>query len=174
MQQDMAADLKDGPKIRLLFCHDCRSIEELPDFDGPAEYDTLLEVSVQRHEDALGNRHRGQLFDVNALLWQSETVRKQIIDQIKGQGAPGLTVVDPTFYDTRSTFYEDAMVCYKKHSRPTEGCPDYRKYSKKLVPKTSAERKDAGLAPANKTPNHIYLCDFCPVSVHVAKKMRGD
>ena len=33
-------------KIRILFCEDCKTLEELPDFEGPPEHDTLLALPL--------------------------------------------------------------------------------------------------------------------------------
>lgn len=154
------------PYIRLLVCHTCRSIEELPPWDGPPESDVLLQISVDRH----GESHMGRLINVAALHWHSKTLRQQIIDQIQ-KGSPGLDVFGTSFYETRMTFAEDALQCYAKHLRPKEGCPEFRSEKKRLLPGTNAERKELGLTPTEKGSGpRVFLCDFCPVRVYYAKK----
>ncbi len=157
-------------KIRLLHCHDCRTLEEIPWFDGPPQYDVLLETVLSRHETN-GHRHIGKLFDVEKRAWDLPDLRKTIIEQIKG-GSSGLAEFDASYYDTRDTFREDALKCYSLHLRPKEGCPDYRADSKRLLPATKADRKEVGLTMEG-APKQ-YLCSFCPVQSHVEKKSRGD
>lgn len=151
-----------GPQIRLLYCSVCKTIEELPPFEGRPENDVLLEISVQRHETN-GLRHTGHLFNVALKLWSSPRVREQIIKQIKG-GSEGLNEFDPTYYASKSTFGEDALKCYSLHLRPKGACPDWRDERKRLVPDTRAERRDLGMPTLKETGGpKVYLCDFCPV-----------
>ena len=160
-----------GEKIRLLYCEDCKTIDELPDFDGPPEYDDVLEALLRRHETPSGLRHVGKLFDVDVLVWQNEEARRGIIKQIKGGGSAGLAEFDATFYDTRNTFFDDAMKGYGLHLRLKGACPDWMSESKILLPDTTAERKAEGLAAPSKTPGHkVRLCDFCVVQRFMAKK----
>ena len=160
-----------GEKIRLLFCETCNTIEEIPDFDGPPQYDTLLEISVQKHRTPTGDAHIGKLFDVDVAMWMDSNVRHQIIDQIKGKGSKGIAEFDATFYDTRSTFQEDALKCYQDHLRPKGACPDWMSDKKILVPDPKAERKAEGLASPSQAPGpKVHLCRFCPVQRYMAKK----
>jgi len=39
----------DEAQIRLLVCRDCKSIEELPDYEGRPSDDLLLNISVEKH-----------------------------------------------------------------------------------------------------------------------------
>lgn len=162
-QQTNLVPLDDsGPRIRLLYCSVCRSIEELPPFEGRPENDVLLEISAARHESN-GVRHTGHLFDVAVKLWSDERVRRQIIDQIKG-GSKGLSEFDAGFYDTKSNFAEDALSCYSLHLRPQGSCPDWRSERKRLVPDTKAERKEMGMPTVREVGGpKVFLCDFCPV-----------
>jgi hypothetical protein len=133
-----------GEKIRLLHCEDCKTIDELPDFDGPPEFDDVLEALLRRHETPSGLRHVGKLFDVDVLVWQNEEARRGIIKQIKGGGSAGLAEFDATFYDTRNTFFDDAMKCYAQHLRPKGACPDWMSDSKILLPDTKARAEGRG------------------------------
>ena len=164
----------DSPEIRVLYCLVCDTMEELPLFDGPPENDHLLEILVQRHIFPSGDPHKGHLFRMPQLQWENIEVRKKIIEQIKGGGSKGIDEFDAKFYDTKNTFKEDAMACYNKHLRPTEGCDDFNTPSKRLLPDTKAERKDAGLPDPAKAPGpKNYLCQFCPVSSVIMTKMRA-
>jgi len=158
----------EGPKIRLLYCYQCKTIEELPDFEGRPEDDTILELTIEKHQSA-GIPHNGFLSKIGVKLWAQEKFRKEIIKNLRDRVGGGLADIDPDYYHTKATFHDDAMKCYNLHLRPTEGCYDYGHDKKKLVPKTQAERKELGLAPSGST---IYLCDFCPVKTHVVTKQR--
>lgn len=164
---------EDGPQIRLLYCRDCGSIEELPDFDGPPQYDHLLELSLERHRTPSGQEHIGSLFKVDVRIWAQWEARKAIIEQIRGGISKGLGEIDESYYDTRSTFHEDAMKCYQKHLRPKGQCPDYMSSSKALLPNTKADRKELGLTPVDKVGGpKTFLCQFCPVYAYNQTKAR--
>ena len=166
----------EGPRIRLLFCKNCKSLEELPDFEGPPEDDILLRILTERHQSA-GVPHAGQLMRVSIQLWSVPSVKKEITEQIYQNGAPGLNALMPGFYESKATFAEDAMVCWAQHLRPARDCPDYGSEKKRLLPDTKAERKELGLAPAEVDGPRVYLCNFCPVHSAVVtkqRKARGD
>ena len=162
----------EGPKIRLLYCYQCKTIEELPDFEGHPDDDVFLELAIEKHESA-GIRHSGFLSKIGVKLWSQEKFRKEIIKNLRDRVGGGLADIDPDYYTTKATFFEDAMKCYSAHLRPKEGCPDWRSESKKLVPKTHAERKELGLPdPGKENSTNVFLCDFCPVKTHVVTQMR--
>lgn len=162
----------DGPQIRVLFCLVCNSFEQLPLYDGPWENDHLLQILVDRHVFDSGEPHKGHLFRVDQLAWESKGTRERMIEQITGGGSKGIDEFDAKFYDTRNTFQEDAMACFIKHLRPANGCADYNSPSKRLVPDTKEERKDAGLVDPMRAPGpKNYLCQFCPVQSTVQTKL---
>ncbi len=158
-------------QIRLLRCDDCLTLEELPDFDGPPEYDTLLITLTSRHQFPNGEPHKGRLIKVEKRAWGLENLKAAILEQI-WQGSKGLAEFDATHYEVKQTFHEDAMKCYAQHLRPTEGCPDFNSESKILRPDTKAERKEVGLT--QKGMPIIHLCSFCPVRSYYERKSRGD
>jgi hypothetical protein len=160
--------IEQEPYIRLMVCRTCKTIDELPPYDGPPESDTLLQITVERH----GEEHKGLLVNVSALHWSSPTMRAAIIEQIN-KGSSGIDVISPNFYATRMQFAEDAMACWATHQRPAGQCPDFHSDKKRLLPQTAAERKEAGLDnPAQTNATRVYLCDFCPVRVYNEKKAR--
>lgn len=150
------------PYFRLLVCRTCKTIDELPS----AEEDpgnVLLEITVERH----GEDHIGVLYNVPKVVWMSEKLRPEVIQQIQG-GSTGLDVFGTQFYATRMQFGEDAMVCYKQHNKPKGQCPDYKSEKKVLKPGTEKMRRAEGLgAPSGPK---VYLCDFCPVKSYNMKK----
>lgn len=150
----------DGPKIRLLFCFQCKSLEEIPDFEGNPEYDDLLQIVIEKHK-TLDTPHTGQLMRVPAALWTNPKYREEIAKQIYAKGAPGMEAIMPGYYDVKNQFAEDAMTCWKQHNR-TLNCEDYGSEKKILRPDTKAERKDLGLSPvASGAGPSTYLCQFC-------------
>lgn len=159
-----------GAQIRLMLCRVCKVIEEIPDFEGNPDDDNLLQLMVEKHTDSIGTPHVGNLFKVPVRFWAQQDVRRQIVKQIMEGISGGLGEVDETFYDTRSTFFEDAMTCFRKHNRPKGRCPDWKIDSKKLVPQTKAERKELGMT--TKTPISTYLCDFCPAKSFMLTQAR--
>jgi hypothetical protein len=64
------------------------------------------------------------------------------------------------------------MICYSQHLRPKGACPDFNAESKRLMPDTKAERKEAGLDPKRGLPI-IHLCSFCPVRSFYDSKAAG-
>ncbi len=160
-----------GPVIRLLFCFNCTSIEELPNFEGRPENDTLLTITLEKHHSA-GVPHTGHLFTVPLRLWTSEASRNEIIKQIK-VGSGGISELDPDFYETKSQFGEDAMACFAAHQRPKGQCPDYKSDKKVLQPKTNEARKELGMPLLKDVGGpKMFLCDFCPVKSFNMQKAR--
>jgi hypothetical protein len=103
--------------------------------------------------------------------WAHNESKREIISQIKGGGSAGLAAIDETFYDSRSTFMEDAMKCYKQHNKPKDGCSDWHKNDLMLIPKTEKDRIKEGMGKYKDTPGQkTYLCDFCPVAIGVAER----
>ncbi len=159
------------PMFRLLYCLVCDTLEELPPYDGEPELDHLLAVACENHVFPSGEPHKGKLYRLPIRAWAHTESKKEIIRQIKGGGSMGLAEIDDTFYDSRSTFMEDAMKCYKAHNQPKDGCSDWHANDKLLVPKTIKERKEAGLEKYEDSPGQkTYLCDFCPVAIGVAQR----
>jgi hypothetical protein len=160
--------------LRLLYCLVCKTLEELPPFDGRPENDTYLMLACEGHVFPSGDPHKGRLFRLPVAYWANEEIRKGIIDQIKGGGSKGLDEVDPDYYASRSTFAEDALKCYQRHQRPTDGCSEYMDSSKILLPKTAVERKELGLpSPKNAPGPKVFLCTMCPIHSIVTTRKRA-
>lgn len=161
------------PHVRILVCHVCQSVEELPDFDGPVEHDQLLDYKVAPHSFPSGTPHKGLLVRVPTNSWDSQEFKDAFVDQIEnmvgagqGDGVPGLQ------YDLKSNFKQDAMTCWKAHKRTTD-CGDYQSKNKALYADTKADRKEAGLdISLSARPKH-FLCDYCPVQSLIDQKKRA-
>lgn len=163
----MSQDATTETKIRLLRCDVCRSLEEIPDFDGPPDYDVILQVTLSRHKHPSGEPHVGRLIDVPEKAWNIPPLREALLRQIH-EGSRGLNEFDPAYYDVQDTFREDALLCYSQHLRPKEGCPDWHADNKRLMPDTKGDRKELGLSP--KGMPVIFLCSFCPVRSYMERK----
>lgn len=175
MSQDVSVSpIAQGPQIRLLVCSNCKSIDELPDYQGHPDGDDLLTIACERHTNSLGIAHVGNLMRVPISQWSRPKVREQIIKQIRDGVTAGIDEADKGFYDAKSTFHEDAMKCYAQHRRPKGQCPDFMSDSKKLLPNTKQDRKDLGLAPVAKSSVSTRLCQFCPVFVYNATRARAE
>jgi hypothetical protein len=171
--QGKAQEIKDdGPQLRIFYCWNCKTIDELPDFQGRPEDDDLLAILVERHQSA-GVPHGCTPFRIGVKTWSNTKIREAIIKKIKSETNGGLDDLDPGYYATRSMFYEDAMKCYSLHNRPHDSCFDYKDEKKRLVPQTDALRKEVGLTTSAKSnATKVYLCDFCPVKSVVMTKAR--
>ncbi len=149
-------------KLRLLICHDCREVIELPDFTGPPEYDVLLDQAVSAHRFPNGEEHVGALADVEKEKWDDESVRQEILKRI---GKPEKeTGFGGEFYAAKNTFAEDAMKCFNEHGRPKQGCIDYKDERKRLGNPTSEGWRQGP---------RVYLCDFCPIKTWVVTQQRS-
>jgi hypothetical protein len=161
------------PHVRILVCHVCQSVEELPDWDGPVEHDQILDYKTEPHTFPSGTPHKGILVRVPTKSWESQEFKDSFIDQIEqmvgpgyGDGVPGLQ------YDLKSNFKQDAMKCWKEHKRTTD-CGDYQSKNKALYADTKAERREAGMdISLSARPKH-FLCDYCPVQSIIDQKKRA-
>jgi hypothetical protein len=154
----------------------CNTLEELPDYEGPSDRDYLLEISLEKHVFPSGEPHVGKLFKLPVTAWGNGEKRKAIMDQLTAKGAQGLDALDPeaSFYDTKMTFANDAMNCWKAHLQPKDGCEDYASPKKRLLPNTAKERADLNLPkPEHADGPKIYLCNFCPVHSAVTTRRRA-
>jgi hypothetical protein len=169
----------DGPRLRLLLCKTCQSIDELPWFDGPPEYDDTLNSRLLEHRYPDGNPHfmpsMGGIATVNQNSWEDPSRRREIIAQLsKAQNSTELGLGDQ-LYHARDNFKEDALKCWREHNRTTN-CQDYRSPRKKLVPDSIDVRKELGLTTRHSARPGTSLCAFCPyhsIVMQRANKERG-
>jgi hypothetical protein len=158
---------------RLLVCRECKTIDQLPLYDGPKELesqDPILDRVVQQHVQ----RHGDVNPEVAALLVAPEDIC--ICPKCKGSGATfwqahqdevlkGLgerwTGFHPEWYATKDTLSEDALRCYNIHRRPKgTDCIDWQADSRRLTPESWPKEKS------------VYLCHFCPVASTVVTEIR--
>lgn len=160
----------DTEHIRLLVCKDCKTIEPLPDYSGDPAHDVLLDYLVQPHRTN-GVEHIGMLARVETSDWNDPRIQREISGRLVTEFG-GETGLGSDFYNTRDTFREDAMSCWRQHQRNPD-CSDYKSDAKRLTPDTAAARKEAGM-PAYHTKDDRYLCEFCPVHSLVEQKAYDD
>jgi hypothetical protein len=146
--------------MRLLICRDCRSIEELPDYDGPVEYDVVLDDLSGRHLYPNGERHFGNLATVLDEEWANPVYKQKIVEQI----ASKTTGMEAEFYATKDTYAEDAAKCFNRHGRPDGSCGEYQDSRKRIGNPTKF-----GWQALPK----VYLCHFCPVHSWVKTQERA-
>lgn len=159
-------------KIRILICHTCESVEELPWYEGPSERDDTLNYRASFHRFPDGNAHFGNLATVKEDDWAKKTVRREIVKKISAMNSPGKAEgLGQSYYDVKSNFQQDALSCWKQHGR-TLNCDDFMSDKKRLYPDTRAERKDAGLSVKERPVT--WLCNFCPMQSVATTKMRRD
>lgn len=160
-------------KMRILICKDCKSIQPLPDYDGPADYDETLMARVAEHQHpgdpGRSRGHAMELGRVSEASWNDPARRQSMLAEIGkniglGQG-DGLGI---ELYDIKGNFMDDAMRCWRfKHGR-TANCDDYRHDKMRLLPDSRAERKELGLDPARRPVQ--YLCQYCPMESIVQQR----
>ena len=176
MKVETEPQFDDGPKVRILFCDECHTVDEIPDFDGPPEYDMLLQYRVADHQFDSGRMHPLQLGRVGQATWSKRAAREQIMQKFaieQGHVPPGQGAgLGATFYALKANFMQDAMVCWKQHLRTTD-CDDYRSDAKLLLADTKAERKEAGLDTSVAARPKHWLCDYCPVQSIVDQRKRA-
>lgn len=172
----------DGPRIRLLACGQCKTIEPLDPYNGPRElaeqYDVVLNIAVGRHQDGVERIPHAPavLLDVAKSDWDNPNARDQIEQQVRASFSGGETGLGAEAYAMRDNFREDAMKCWEKHLR-TPSCSEYKADHMRLVPDTSVERKELGVAAASEYDRNNpeltrHLCEYCPVHSLVQQHLR--
>lgn len=170
----------DGPRLRLLICHDCKSVDVLPWYDGPPQYDDTLNYRLADHQGPKDTQtgeprwyHTGTMASVSEKSWEDESTKWRILDELSKAHAGGEVGLGSAIYHARSNFKEDAMTCWKQHNR-TQNCGDYKSDSKRLVPDTRGERKELGLDTKSSRRPGTHLCVFCPYHSVVMARARKE
>ena len=143
--------------MRLLQCMDCRTVDELPDYNGRPEDDVLLQYVIDTKHPKLGGieDHKGALHYVETKAYEAN--KAKILEEMWAK----TTGFKPEYYQARSTFQEDAYTCWNRdHNRP-HFCSDFQTEKKRIKNPTKEGWKSQD--PKMK----IFLCDFCPVKANV-------
>lgn len=162
-------------RIRLLICYVCDTIDPLPWFDGPPQYDDTLNARLAKHQTPEGFPHRGNLVTVSETSWNTPYRRDGIVEELGKARNGNETGFGKKFYEVRNTFQEDAMSCWRHEHNRTTDCADYKSDRKRLLPDTRDERVDLGMPTKSKDrPGGTYLCQFCPYHSIVMQRARKD
>ena len=162
------------PHMRILKCSRCRTIEEVPDYEGPeggentAEFDMPLKFFTDPHVNGKCTRDDFSTVRFPTRFWVIPKVKEALEQQIK-EGSQGLDVFGTNFYATKANFTADAMNCWIKEHNQTKNCEDYKTEKKLIKPDTAKERLDAGLEKESRGPK-VYLCDYCPYKSGVVQQ----
>jgi hypothetical protein len=149
----------EGRQIRLLRCTQCKTLEELPDYQGDPHNDVVLDELVERHrrrhphDDAPANF----LLRVSEEMWNNPAKKKAIHKQIWADLEKDKGFV-PEYYDTKNTLHEDAVKCFERHSRSIP-CIDWHAHDKRIGNPTKEGWREGRVK--------VYVCDFCPVAAKV-------
>ena len=162
------------PMMRVLKCIRCRSIEEVPGYEGPeggentAEYDLTMKFFTDQHVSKGCKRDDLVQYTLPVRFWMIPKVKEGIIEQLK-EGSKGLDVFGTNYYETKENLSADAMNCWMREHNQPQDCLDYKSDKKQLKAGTDKERIALGLPVLNNGPK-VYLCDYCPVKSIVQKK----
>lgn len=164
--------------MRLLHCGVCKTVEEIPDYEGAEDVDPLVEKVVMEHNRRDPMAHGGgeklpmRLAQVDDLEYahSRDEVMKRLMEDSKEVG------MDPWVGEAFNTFSVDAGKCYNQHRRPDYGqgkpCIDYRSESKRIG-RPTAEGKLAIKENAKLGAKDPRLCDWCPYQSTVTTAIRA-
>ena len=140
---------------RLLVCKHHGVMWKMRPYDGPAEYDMELRELCDRHNAQVPDPQ-----NCRALIFRTdeETASKLDMETVLRNK---LSEQDVYIKDFRDELKVDALKCFNKHNRPTEGCLDWCHESKTIGRKI-------GVPPDKRQ----YLCMYCPAGAYYAKKER--
>lgn len=164
-----------GNKLRLLFCNACKTLEELPNYDGKDEVDPYVEQIVFKHNERDPMSHGGdhlkaspiRIYVVLEKEWS--TNRAGVLKLINNENRK--VGLDAEVSEAMNTYSEDALRCFSDHHRPQQGCIDYWDESKRIGRPTEEGRAARKSNPKlGETDPH--LCQFCPVHTFVTTERR--
>lgn len=154
--------------IRLVFCHTCHSVQEIPDYEGDIDHDYYLRLVTDAHQFADGRPHRGLM----AKCEDDPAKINAAIDELENTVNPGQGVgLGQQLYDLKDNYKIEAMQCWKRHNR-TRDCDDYRSDAKRLWLDDRAERRAEGMTLNKEERPNIWLCDHCVVHSLVQQRQR--
>lgn len=158
--------------MRLLICNFCKTIEEVPDYEGGDSVDPLVEELVRRHNEKDAMAHGGPALNpmrigvVDDHEWQHNRANVMATINVENKKVG----FDAWAYEAMSTYADDALKCYRAHHRPTGACIDWWADSKRIGRPTELGRKV--LKDQQKLgAGDPHLCQFCPVASFVQTEM---
>jgi hypothetical protein len=164
--------------VRLLHCGACKTLEEIPDYEGSQEVDPLVERVVMEHNRRDPMAHAGKhlttlpmrlgVVDDMEYAYQREDVLKRFMEEGQNMG------MTPWVGETLNTFQEDALKCWNQHRQPKEGSPciDYMSDSKRIGRPTQ-EGRDILAQNYKLGAKDPHLCQYCPYHSVVETAIRA-
>lgn len=140
---------------RLLVCKTHGVMYKMRPYDGPPEYDQELRELCDRHNAQVPDPDncRALIFrtdpETASKLDIETALRKEMADQ------------DVYIRDFRDELKADALRCFNRHNRPSEGCIDW-----------CAEDKTIGRKIGVPKEKRQYLCMYCPASEYYTHRER--
>jgi hypothetical protein len=127
------------------------------DYEGPADYDMELQEVIRKHKER--NSHidpddfRGLMFSCDQETWDKLGDETQVRRELMKN--------EWDVREVRNDLKVDAVKCFERHNRPSQGCPDYEDDSKIIGRKI-------GVPPEHRQ----YLCHYCPAQEYVTHQLR--
>ncbi len=142
---------------RLLTCQSCGVMYRMRDYEGHAEYDMELIELINRHLGQAQNpdpdAHKAVIFKCDQETWDKlgdETaVKKELMKN------------EIEVREVRNDLKVEALKCFNRHNRPSNGCMDYESEDKTIGRKIGIPKE-----------NRQYLCHYCPAQEYVTHKNR--
>lgn len=164
--------------MRLMYCDVCKTLDEIPNYDGAMEVDPLVEEVVMKHNKRDAKRHgwgegklKMRLVEVDDLQYAQN--KDAVLKKLKEQG----NAVGENWQwlgEAHNTFSDDAMACWNQHRQPKEGSPciDYMSDAKRIGRPTE-EGKEAVRANYKLGQTDPHLCQWCPYHSTVITNIRA-
>ena len=165
--------------MRLLHCQACKSIDEIPDYEGKEEVDPLVERVVLDHNKRDPMAHGSaatlpmRLAHVDDGAWLND--RENVIKELNRTGMELGFDPWPWASESHNVFKEDAMKCWNQHRNPElpgKPCIDYMSESKRIG-RPTAEGKAVLKENVKLGKTDPHLCQWCPYQTTVLTEMRA-
>ena len=140
---------------RLLVCKTHGVMYKMRPYDGVPEYDQELRELCDRHNAQVPDPEncRALIFRTDAETATKLDVETALKNELKEQ--------DVYIRDFRDELKVDALRCFNRHSRPSQGCIDWCNDDKTIGRKTGI--------PKDKRQ---YLCMYCPAAEYYTHRQR--
>ena len=142
---------------RLLVCKTHGVMWKMRPYDGPPEYDQELRELCDRHNAQVPDPQ-----NCRALIYRTdpETAAKLDVETaLKNE----LKEQDVYIRDFRDELKVDALKCFSRHNRPSQGCIDWCN-DDKTIGRKSGVPKD----------KRQYVCMYCPAAEYYTHRQRTE
>lgn len=140
---------------RLLVCKTHGVMYKMRPYDGPAEYDMELRELCERHNAQVPDPD-----NCRALIFRTDSETAGKLD-VETAVRKELAEQDVYIKDFRDELKSDALRCFNRHNRPSEGCIDWCNDDKTIGRKVGVPKE-----------KRQYLCMYCPAADHYVHKAR--